>query len=233
MTPEPSIHLSGSSRPGHALLRPAFLLVLGLSCPVAFGESLIKCWTNQEGIRECGHQIPPEFSQDEHITLNPKGVQVGHSEKATTLEVYRDIELKRRALAKEEIEEKSRRRRDEVLSRLYSSPEDLIAERDENLGIIKVRVQSAENAMERLEHQKATYLEAYEKARFENDTARSSQFLVYLATTEEDMSRQLKFLQEKREEMKSIEIKYDRDLKRFIELRKNKAESEAKDDSAP
>ena len=29
-------------------------------------QARMKCWTNNEGVRECGNSIPPEFAQKEH-----------------------------------------------------------------------------------------------------------------------------------------------------------------------
>ena len=34
----------------------------------------IKCWTNSEGVRECGNTIPPEYAQKSHEEVSEQGV---------------------------------------------------------------------------------------------------------------------------------------------------------------
>ena len=38
-----------------------------LTAPV---QAAIKCWTNKDGVRECGNVVPPEYSQESHTTIS-------------------------------------------------------------------------------------------------------------------------------------------------------------------
>ena len=40
-----------------------------------------KCWTNHEGVRECGEKVPPEFAQQGHQEMSKQGVVVGKKER--------------------------------------------------------------------------------------------------------------------------------------------------------
>ena len=204
----------------------ASLLLLFFPNPSALGARLIKCWTNSTGVHECGDKIPPEYAQEEHVTLNPEGVQIGHSEKSTTLEVYREVELRTRAIAKEEQEKARRLKRDQFLSRLYSSSEEIIQERDEKLEIIKLRIGTAEQALERLKAQKSSYLENLERTQLAQDDERSKKILAYLLTTEENLTEQKNFIQKKLAEIQSIQKKYDGDLERFKALGKTEEQKQ-------
>ncbi|MEW6647505.1 MAG: hypothetical protein AB1450_09925 [Pseudomonadota bacterium] len=79
----------------HFLRLPALCVVLSLAIP---GSALaaIKCWTNKEGVRECGNVVPPEYAQKETRTVNERGITVEVKERAKTAE-----ELEQERVAKE------------------------------------------------------------------------------------------------------------------------------------
>ena len=70
-----------SSKIGKYSLAFAMLIVLSSGA-----EATIKCWTNSEGVRECGNSIPPEYSQQGHTELNSQGVVIEENERAKTAE---------------------------------------------------------------------------------------------------------------------------------------------------
>lgn len=63
------------------------------------GLAAIKCWTNNEGYRECGNSVPPEYAQKETRTLNQRGV--------TT-------EVRQRAKSREEVLREQRERSERI-----------------------------------------------------------------------------------------------------------------------
>lgn len=69
-----------------------------LSSPQDALAGRIKCWTNDDAVRECGNVIPPQYSQQDHKEINRQGVTVATS---------------RRAKTKDELAEDARRARDE------------------------------------------------------------------------------------------------------------------------
>ena len=58
-------------------------LLMTLSTPSHAG---FQCWTNSEGVRECGNVVPPEYSQKETRTYNEQGVNTGVKNRALTRE---------------------------------------------------------------------------------------------------------------------------------------------------
>lgn len=88
---------------------------LTLSVPV---QARIKCWTNNEGVKECGNKIPPEFAQKGHQELGKGGLVREKTERAKT-----DEELaEERRLAKIEADEKAKAEEQENSIRFYSRP---------------------------------------------------------------------------------------------------------------
>ena len=54
----------------------------------------IKCWHNQDGVRECGNVVPPEYAQQGSETKDKFGVTIGATGRAKTLE---ELEAERAA----------------------------------------------------------------------------------------------------------------------------------------
>ena len=49
-------------------------------------QARMKCWTNNEGIKECGDTVPPEFAQKGHQELGKGGIVREETERAKTPE---------------------------------------------------------------------------------------------------------------------------------------------------
>jgi hypothetical protein len=114
----------------------------------------IKCWTNKEGVRECGNSIPPEYSQQETVEKSAAGVTVQTRVRAKTkeeLEAER-IELERETALAAEQERLAREQaqRDRMLLHTYTTEEDLILTRDGQLAAIDSRIKHAEQITAKL-----------------------------------------------------------------------------------
>ncbi len=68
--------------------QPLALSILGLSLTIAplQADAGIKCWTNKEGIRECGRTVPPEYAQKGYTERSDSGVKVKEITRAKTAE---------------------------------------------------------------------------------------------------------------------------------------------------
>ena len=98
------------------------LLIIG--APDA-SAAKIKCWTNNEGIRECGNAVPPEYSQKGHEEVNKQGRTVSTQDRAKTPE-----EIEKQRLEQEEKDrlaklEEEQANKDRVLLATFSTEEDL------------------------------------------------------------------------------------------------------------
>ena len=47
-------------------------------------QARLKCWTNSEGVRECGNAVPPEYAQQGHQELDKSGMVKKETERAKT-----------------------------------------------------------------------------------------------------------------------------------------------------
>ncbi|MDZ7804791.1 hypothetical protein [Thiohalophilus sp.] len=98
-------------------------LILALANPALAGR--YKCWTNDEGVRECGQSVPPEYSQQRIEILNDQGVVIDVEEPAKTPE---QLEAEKRAAEQRRLKEQQQaeqKRRDQVLLNTFTTERDL------------------------------------------------------------------------------------------------------------
>lgn len=111
----------------------------------------IKCWTNNEGVRECGNVVPPEFAQKGHEEMNKQGLTVTTQERAKTPE-----ELEKERLEQEERErqaalEAEQARKDRVLLATFASEEDLKLAHQGKVAALDTQIKHTEANIAKLE----------------------------------------------------------------------------------
>ena len=79
-------------------------------CGIMFANHVsarMKCWTNSEGIKECGDKIPPEYTDQGYQELSKGGIIIDEKERVKTKE---ELEKEKKAaaiIAREEEKERS------------------------------------------------------------------------------------------------------------------------------
>ena len=96
-----------------------------------------KCWTNSEGVKECGSFVPGEYSQKRIETHSASGRRTSVEEraksKAELAEIARLAELKKIEDAK--IAEQ--KKKDDILLKTFSKERDINLLRDSKLNVIE------------------------------------------------------------------------------------------------
>ena len=112
------------------------LLSLLIYSPGAMAGT-IKCWTNKDGVRECGYSVPPEYSQQRIEILNERGIQIGVKEAAKTKEQLEEdarlAKLKQEKLKRQE----EARLRDTILLNSFTTERDLKISYDDKIEAVK------------------------------------------------------------------------------------------------
>jgi len=103
----------------------------------------IKCWTNKDGIRECGNKIPPEYSQGASVQISKSGIVIAEDQAAKSLETIKE---ERKALSLAEESKKA----DQALLNTFSSVDDLILARDNKTDQINKEIILLESRMQKL-----------------------------------------------------------------------------------
>lgn len=113
-----------------------------------FAAAGIKCWTNGEGVRECGNVVPPEFAQKSHRELNEHGILIGKTARAKTQEELDREQVEKRKRAAEQAElariAQEQAKQDRVLLHTFTTEDDIILARDGQLQTIEARIRHIE-----------------------------------------------------------------------------------------
>ena len=202
------------------------LICLLISAPTAMAGS-IKCWTNKDGIRECGYSVPPEYSQQRIEIMNERGMKVGVKEAAKTKEQL-DEEARLAKLKQEELRRQEERRLYEsVLLNTFTTERDLKISYDDKIevinGIIEITNGNNRGLQENLS---ATQKKAanYERA----GQSTPEDLLKKIDSLKRQIQKNDEFIAKKQEEINSLKQQYEKDLKRFRELKGIKPTNAAK-----
>ncbi len=194
-------------RPATAGLFLAALLALAAGPALALR---IKCWVNDEGVRECGQAVPPEYAQGRIEILNERGVVIEVQPPAKTPEeAAREAELARKRREAEE--------RDRLLLRAYPTERDLLIARDNRLEAIQSIIdlthsntRSLQRQLEELEARAAGYERAGKKI--------PAPLLDDIRRVRIQMDNNRQFIATKEHEKKEVEQQFAADLARLREL---------------
>lgn len=191
--------------------------VTGLSLTTA-AHAKFKCWTNNEGVKECGNAVPPEYAQKGHQEMSKSGMVKEETERAKTDEELAEqrrldaIQAEKNKLAAEQ------KKKDDILLQTFSSVEDIERARDERLTALEASIKLTEARSEKINYDldkrinKAANAERAGKAPSEE-----------LLKDIESLKRQIKnndaFIEDKRAEQEVIKQDHAKDIAHFKKLK--------------
>jgi len=208
-------------------LGPLVCLLSLLLLPATTIAGSIKCWTNKEGVRECGAVVPPEYSQQRVEVMNERGIVVDVKEAAKTKEQLAE-EARLAKLKQEELRRQEEARlRDTILLQSYTTERDLKISYDGkiavNRDIIDITNTGSRTLNENLNNTRtkaANYERAGEKP--------PESVLEEINSLKRQIKDNDEFIARKEEEINVLKRQYEADLKRFRELKGIKPTEAAK-----
>ncbi len=207
----------------NSLILRRFLVVSLLALMVApIGVSArIKCWTNKEGVRECGNRVPPEYAQKGHQEVSKHGITTKRQQRAKT---PAELEAeKQKEIAAEELKRKAREQaaHDRVLLDTFTTAKELEIARDSKIEVIDARIAHTENRIDRLQENRGIMQK--EAARLERS---GKPVPKKLSDDIRRVQRQIKenhgFVAEREQEKKEVDAQFERDLKRYRQLKQQR-----------
>jgi len=201
----------------HRNVLPAIVFTVALA-PFGLAQAGIECWTNKEGIRECGNAVPPEYVQQGHEVLNRAGIVKEKVERAKTPEEIAEEARLAEIKAREEEKRKAQEEEDKVLLNTFTSEREIELSRDSKVATIDTEITIASKNVERVQ----TRLEemrgrAAAQQRDGRPVAEKLQKEITDAEAQENEYRT--FIDKKTAERSSIISDYDRKIQRFRELK--------------
>lgn len=212
-----------NSKKNHSLFSViSRLLCISLIALSVNGYARIKCWENNEGVRECGEKVPPEYAQKGHKEISKQGTVVGESARAKTEEEIREEARLEKLRLAEEAKKAERMLRDKVLLDTFSNTKDIQLAADNKISSIDATIKRVEKRSERIHadlDKRKTTVANQEKA----GKPASEKLLEDIKSLEDQLKKNDEFVASKQAEREQIEKEYAWKIERFIELTGKKA----------
>lgn len=180
-----------------------------------------KCWTNNEGVKECGTYVPPEFSQKKVETRGESGRVIEVEDRAKTQaeldEIERLTELKK--IEDEKIAEQ--KKKDDILLKTFTKERDINMLRDSKINVIEGII-TVTNSNNKALGKKLAKLQKKAANIERRGKKPPTRVLDDIKAIETSISKNNKSIERKREEQKVIKEKFAVDLMRFQKLKSKK-----------
>ncbi len=195
----------------------ALVALVAMASPEAMAAK-IKCWTNHEGVRECGNIVPPEFAQKGHEELNKRGLTVKTKNRALTAE-----ELEAQREEQERLEEQRRldeeqAKRDRILLATYATEYDMRLAHKGKVAAIDSRIAHAKHLVKKLQENLVELIQdAANQERSGKDV--SDQTLSQISGVKKQIAEQNSFIEEREQEKSQINARFEDELAHFRRLK--------------
>jgi chromosome segregation ATPase len=194
------------------------LVLIVPTLPAAETKQKYQCWTNEDGVTECGNYVPPEYSQGGFKVFNDKGLEVKAVDRAPTPEELAQLEQQK----EEERQRQEQAKKDRALLALFSTERDIEMARTAMLNTIDGQINGTETVLAGYKANLADLEKSYEKSQ-DNPSVSASQ-LQTIQTNIDNAKRRIKdteeTLQKRRTERQKVQEEYDIYTQRFRDIMK-------------
>jgi hypothetical protein len=197
----------------------AVLAVALLPLPVSAG---IKCWTNDEGVRECGNTVPPKYAQKAHRELTEEGITVSTTARARSKEELQSERAEAARLKTIRMEEerriRQRKAKDRILLSTFTTENELAIAHEGQVAAIDIRINHTNRILDQLErsleqlHTQAAKLERRGKSI-------TPELQTRIAKIEQNMQDSHTFIERRRRQKAEMDAQYSEDVARYRELK--------------
>lgn len=181
-------------------------------------QARIVCWTNSDGVRECGDSVPPEYSQQGHKEFSEQGIIVDETEAAMTDTELEELKRITAEKAEQKRREEEQKRRDRMLLDTFASVEDIELSRDRKISAIDSSINLAERRIDKLRQEKDRLIK--KAAGFEREGKEIPGYITEdISRVDRQITANNEFIADKREEQEVVRARHDLDIKRYNEIR--------------
>ena len=203
------------------LLRCALAVLVAALLPIPASAG-IKCWTNNEGVRECGNAVPPEFAQKGHREMTEMGVTVSTTDRARTKEELRNDREEAARIAAVRADEarkiRARKAKDRVLLSTFTTEKELAIAHEGQIAAIDIRIDHTERILKQLEHSlKQLRSQAAKLER--GGKAITPELKHRITKSEQQLIDRQEFMDNRRMQKTELATQFAEDLDRYRELK--------------
>ena len=116
------------------------LIIFFMLCEMILANHVsarMKCWTNSEGIKECGDKIPPEYTQQGYQELSKGGIVLEEKERIKTKEELEKAKKEAAIIAREEEKERNKKIHDKMLLETFVTIKEIETARDQKIEAVE------------------------------------------------------------------------------------------------
>ena len=200
-------------------LRNLMLLPALLCATSAFGERTFK-WIDNDGHVHYGNRVPPEYSKAERKVINERGRTIQVYDAAKTPEQLQHERALAKTAASEKVLAEKQAVQDRSLLATYSSEQDMLSAKDGKIASVDALLQLTSSRVESMNARLLVLTE--EAATYERSgKALPASLESQLNNLREQIIVNEAFIKEKEQERADINVKFDADIERYIELTAN------------
>lgn len=196
------------------LLAAALIATASAGMPA---HAAIKCWTNNEGVRECGESVPPEFAQQGHQVIKESGV-VEETERAKTPEEVEAEKQRAEEEAKEKQAQEEAARQDATLLATYTSTDDIERARDDQIAALESTIHVTRTRNAKIQQDLDKRIEAAAAEERAGKTPNEA-LLKDIESLRRQVANNDEFIETKKKEQEALRQQYAAKIERFKELK--------------
>lgn len=197
-----------------------FIIVFALSGITLSGsvQARMKCWTNHEGVKECGDKIPPEFAQKGHQEIGKGGIVREETERAKTKEELEEEKRLAAIEAEREKQEEEQKKLDKILLETFSTESDIERARDDRVSALEATIKLTEQRNDKIQLDLDKRIQSA-AAEERSGKSPSEALLKDIESLKRQISNNNKFIDGKRAEQEAIKASHAKDIERFKKLK--------------
>ncbi len=181
-------------------------------------QARMKCWTNNEGVKECGNNIPPEYAQKEYQELGKGGIVRGKTERAKTDEELAEARRLEKEKAKQAKLDAEKKKQDQILLSTFSNVGDIERARDERVSALESTIKLTHARNEKIQLDLDKRIQTAANAERAGKTP-PEDLLKDIESLKRQTSNNNAFIEGKRAEQEEIKKAHALDIARFKKLK--------------
>ena len=192
------------------------LLILSTLILASNANARMKCWTNSDGVKECGDKVPPEYTQQGYQELGKGGIVREETNRVRTKEELQKEKVEADAKARKQKEIKSKRAHDKMLLETFTSIDEIEETRQQKIEAIDSTIKVVKKRIIKLQYSLDDELD-------ENSIDKQIDGEEKKSNNSESLKKQISenksYIKKKIDEKEEIKKTYLQYITRFRELR--------------
>ncbi|MEC7875724.1 MAG: hypothetical protein VYC15_02850 [Pseudomonadota bacterium] len=187
---------------------------------ISNANARMKCWTNSDGVKECGDKVPPEYTQQGYQELGKGGMVREKTDRVKTKEELKKEKIESEAIFREKEKIKNQKARDKMLLETFTSVEEIKSAQEQKIQAVESTIKVTRKRIIKLQYLLDDEIDnnSVDKQIDDEDDEETSKNDT--ESLKKQISENKNYIKKKMEEQKQIKKTYSEYIVRFKELRR-------------